>query len=45
MTSEDSGASLGVELLHALLIGSFARGGGSLVGLHPRNVVGIVDVP
>jgi hypothetical protein len=31
--------------LHALFIIGFTGGGGGLVGLDPRNVVDVVDVP
>jgi hypothetical protein len=44
-TSENGSTSFGIELLHALLIGGFACGSGSLVGLDARYVVGIVYVP
>lgn len=45
MASQDSGAPFSIELLHALLIGSFTGGSGGLVGLDAGDVVGIVDVP
>lgn len=45
LASQDSGAPFSIELLHALLIGSFTGGSGGLVGLDAGDVVGIVDVP
>lgn len=44
-TAQNGSTSRGVELLCMLLISSFAGSGGGLVGLDPRDVVGIVDVP
>jgi hypothetical protein len=45
LTAKDSSSSFGVEFLHALLISGFTGSSGGLVGLDPRNIVGIVDVP
>jgi hypothetical protein len=45
LTSKYGGAAFGVELLHALIGCGFAISGSCLVGLDPRDVVGVVDVP
>jgi hypothetical protein len=44
-TSKDGGTSLSIELLHALVMSGFAGSSGGLVGLDPRYVVRVVDVP
>jgi hypothetical protein len=45
LAPKDSSSSGGIDFLEALFLGSFAGGGGSLIGLDAGYVVGIVNVP
>jgi hypothetical protein len=45
LASKYGGAAFSVELLRALIDCGFAISCSGLVGLDPRDVVGVVDVP
>jgi hypothetical protein len=45
LASKYGGTSLSIELLHALVMRSFAGGGGLLICLDTSNVDSVVDVP